>query len=193
VNRRTDLLEWQRCLRAESHVLRKYPHLLVQQSANQPDEVAPSRAAKPRLAAESKKTPWLQLLNKPRHKDPCLVTLQSPPPSETGGTYSVGYSLGERGLICCISKDGRLVASAYKSGALRIWDAASGSMLAELRGHSNSVNCCQISADGRRLMSRSSSGSSRLWDIHGFREISNLEPSRFFEPYRVVPAQNVRC
>src|SRR6266705_4468559 len=93
VNRRTDLLEWQRCLRAESHVLRKYPHLLVQQSANQPDEVAPSRAAKPRLAAESKKTPWLQLLNKPRHKDPCLVTIQSPPPSETGGTYSVGYSL----------------------------------------------------------------------------------------------------
>lgn len=72
------------------------------------------------------------------------------------------------------SPDGRLVAIAQGS-QIRVWDLASGALLASLQGHTDLVTSIAFSPDGRTLASGSDDRTIRLWDISTAKQKSVLQ------------------
>ena len=62
------------------------------------------------------------------------------------------------------SPDGRVIASAGESEAIRLWDRASGDLVKTLPGHAERVTGLAFSPDGRWLASSSTDGSVKVWD-----------------------------
>ena len=65
-----------------------------------------------------------------------------------------------------LTPDGKGIVSASFDGSLRLWDAASGSILETFAGHSSGQNQV-VAPDGRTLMSESGNGSVAAWDLSG--------------------------
>jgi WD40 repeat protein len=62
------------------------------------------------------------------------------------------------------SPDGKRVITASSDKTARIWDAASGKQIGELRGHEGGVNSAAFSRDGLRIVTASGDGTARIWD-----------------------------
>jgi len=58
-----------------------------------------------------------------------------------------------------------MLASASSSGTLKLWDIATNTCVATLRGRTACVNSCAFSPDGKMLASAGSFGDLKLWDI----------------------------
>ncbi len=56
----------------------------------------------------------------------------------------------------------------------RIYDAASGSLVAELRGHRDAVNSVAFSPDGKRIATASMDNTAKVWDTASWRELATL-------------------
>ena len=69
------------------------------------------------------------------------------------------------------SLDGELIASGHDDHTVRLWDAANGSELRQLTGHSARVLSVAFSPDGTQLASASADKSVRLWDATTGREL----------------------
>lgn len=66
------------------------------------------------------------------------------------------------------SPNGEMLASDSRSGAIQIWDVATGNRLSTLAGHSQWVGCLSFSPDNRDLVSTSDDGTMRVWRVpHG--------------------------
>ena len=62
------------------------------------------------------------------------------------------------------------VAVAARSGDVRLIDAATGQMVAVLRGHSARVSSVEFGPGGDWLVSGSWDGTARIWDLAGLTE-----------------------
>ena len=88
---------------------------------------------------------------------------------------------GHRDKLASIEFDrsgSRVVTAGDKTA--RVWDTASGQMVANLRGHSGFVDAAVFNGDGSRVATASQDGSARVWDLatesplvelHGHAEI----------------------
>ena len=73
------------------------------------------------------------------------------------------------------SPDGQVLASGSWDGTGRLWNAANGSMLDTLEGHTNYVLSVAFAPDGRVLASGSDDGTVRLWQVADGRLLNTLE------------------
>lgn len=86
----------------------------------------------------------------------------------------------EGGLACqaAFSSNGKLVVTAGGVGSAscvaRVWDGSSGELVAELRGHTDTVQCAFFNPGSDRLVTASADGTARLWDVGSAREIAVL-------------------
>src|SRR5689334_18039797 len=86
------------------------------------------------------------------------------------------------------SPDGRLLATAGDNAIAQLWDVATGSQLADLRGSTQpvpfrskdteiverEVRVLAFSPDGRRLVTAAGAGQAWLWDVATFAEVAPL-------------------
>jgi WD40 repeat protein len=65
------------------------------------------------------------------------------------------------------SHDGRSIVTASRNGIVRVWDAASGDLNADLNGHLGlaGVTSVAFSADDAQILTASNDGTARLWDL----------------------------
>jgi WD40 repeat protein len=76
---------------------------------------------------------------------------------------------------CAISPDGAWIVSTCADGTLGIWDAATGTRQATLRGHAGPVNACAVSADARYIASGGDDRTLRIWDAATGIELAMLD------------------
>lgn len=62
-----------------------------------------------------------------------------------------------------LSQDGTRLVTGHADQLGRLWDARSGALVAELRGHPGAVSLVRFSGDGRRVLT-ASTGEARVWD-----------------------------
>ncbi len=69
------------------------------------------------------------------------------------------------------SPDGRTVLAVGRDDVARLWDPASGGLVRELRGHTNTIWNGSFSADGRYVLTASADKSARMWDVHSGQQV----------------------
>ncbi|MBF0157273.1 MAG: hypothetical protein HQL57_08835, partial [Magnetococcales bacterium] len=70
------------------------------------------------------------------------------------------------------SGDGKRVATASQDGGVTLWDATTGTWVADLRGHDAAVTRVAFNADGTRLVSAAIDRTLRLWETASGRELA---------------------
>jgi WD40 repeat protein len=82
-----------------------------------------------------------------------------------------------------VTPDGKTVASVGDDMVCRLWDAASGKLLQELRGHKertphhfpSMLQACAVSADGKLLATGDKTGHVVVWELPAGRQVTTLE------------------
>ncbi len=92
-----------------------------------------------------------------------------------------------RVLGVSVSPDGRRLATAGADKTARLWDSATGTLLATLFGHGTAVWNAVFSPDGARLATSSSDGTVRVWDTSTWGTPVRLVPPKY-EAYKAVQA-----
>jgi WD40 repeat protein len=126
-------------------------------------------------SADDGRTVWKQSLNAPGHS----VSF-SPDGQQLayGGNFQgvLLFEPGRRRVVrelqggthtgcVAFNPEGTLLAAGQGDGTVRVWDAKSGRMTLELKGHEDHVQEIAFSPDGRTLVSSSNDGTIRLWSV----------------------------
>jgi WD40 repeat protein len=87
------------------------------------------------------------------------------------------YSLAEQNsiLFADLSHDGQSLVTASKDGLVRLWDMNTGSRLALLRGHTDTVRTAMFSPKGHKILTASIDGTARLWDVATTQELFTFQ------------------
>ena len=57
----------------------------------------------------------------------------------------------------------------------RVWEAATGTLVAELKGHTGWVNSAAFSPDSQRIVTASNDATARVWDVHWIMQFHGPE------------------
>jgi len=147
---RKKIHEFKQFVSNQAYILQKYPHLTVQQAINQPDNNVVSQTGKDFIKLTGFSQPWIEWVNKPQERDPCIFTF-------------TGHSSAVWG--CAFSPDGKKVVSASHDKTLKLWDVETGAEIRTFTGHSDSVWRCAFSSDGTKVVSASEDTTLKLWDV----------------------------
>ncbi len=80
------------------------------------------------------------------------------------------------GQLCGVQPDGQQIVSAGDDGTVRIWDAASGTAVRSLEGHTRSGSwSAAYSPDGKQIVSAGADGTVRIWDVASGAAVRSLE------------------
>jgi WD40 repeat protein len=78
-------------------------------------------------------------------------------------------------IAAAFSPDGRQVVTASDDKTARIWSAADGTPIAELKGHTHSVRSAAFSPDGRQVVTASDDKTARIWSAADGTPIAELK------------------
>ena len=73
------------------------------------------------------------------------------------------------------SPDGTRIVTASADKTARLWEAATGRLLATLEGHRDTVRHAAFSPDGARVVTASGDRTARLWEVATGRRLATLE------------------
>ena len=76
--------------------------------------------------------------------------------------------------VLALSPDGKIVASAHDDNSVRLWNIASSTETATLKGHKERVNTVAFSPDSTMLVSGSADNAIILWDVPNKHRLSTL-------------------
>ena len=74
-------------------------------------------------------------------------------------------------VLYCSSHNGKYIATGGTEGILRLWDVASFTMVAEIAGHSNTINSLQFTPDDKQIVTGGEDGSIFLWCVFADDEL----------------------
>jgi len=77
--------------------------------------------------------------------------------------HSLATLRGHRNSV--FSPDGRLVATPNDDGVARLWEACTGRLLNELRGHTSKIQNVAFSPNGEYVVTMSYDGTARIWEV----------------------------
>jgi WD40 repeat protein len=75
-----------------------------------------------------------------------------------------------------ISPDGTWVVTASLDSTARVWDAATGRLLASLQGHNFPVHSAVFSPDSKRVVTASDDGTARVWPMNSVEGDAGILP-----------------
>ncbi len=104
----------------------------------------------------------------------CLYTLTIEDAAPGPGD-SASMEAGVTSVV--LSPDGRFLAAASLDHMVRIWDAATGTLLDKLKGHKDSVYSVVFSPDGKFLVSGSLDKTLKMWDMVSLKLSLGSSPS----------------
>ncbi|HET7502486.1 MAG TPA: AAA family ATPase, partial [Kofleriaceae bacterium] len=76
---------------------------------------------------------------------------------------------------CAVTPDGRNVVSASADETLKVWELASGRVVATLECHTSGVLACAVTPDGRHVISASADETLKVWELASGRAVATLE------------------
>lgn len=199
---RTELEQWLRFVRAETHILRWRPWLLFQQAANRPDSSIFAQAAAALIQHKSAPHAWLAWRNKPDSSAPLLNTIEGHANSVSAclsaptlnrivsagrdGTVKIWnattafqvaslaqFSPGK--VIPVLSPDASQIAAGSADGLLKIWDTVTGCERLTIAQPGSAVVGCEFSADGHHLTAAFKDGMVKTWNCENREVISELK------------------
>ncbi|PIL23289.1 transporter [Ganoderma sinense ZZ0214-1] len=130
---------------------------------------------------------FLSWANRPLRKRGCMIW--SPLSGEPAkGLFSESIGDGVHVNALSFDSESRRIAVAYAHGrahtenVVRLWDVATGALLAQMAGHEMMLMDVSFSPDGRSVLSTSCDATAKIWDAEDGREIACLDILEFSMP-----------